>query len=305
MISEKIKKKAKELGFLACGIASVRKLHEEEAHLSDWLSNGYQASMEWMNNHFEKRLNPALLVENSKSVITVLLNYFPENIQSDSSAPIISKYAYGKDYHFVMKDKLKLLYEFINNEISPIEGRMFVDSAPVMERAWAVQAGLGWIGKNSLLINNNHGSFFFIGELIIDLELEYDKAFPADFCGSCTRCIDACPTQAIIAPRVVDSNKCISYWTIEHKGDIDENLKGTFENRVFGCDICQDVCPWNQKKAKAHTEDEFIPKPELLALEREGWEKLDEKTFQTVFQKSAVKRAKFKGLKRNIKFLRE
>ncbi len=305
MNSQSIKDKAEELGFLACGISSVAKLESEELPLKSWLNAGHQASMQWMNNHFEKRLNPALLVEGSKSVISVLLNYYPSEEQEDPDAPVISKYAYGKDYHFVMKDKLAKLFDYINQEIAPTEGRAFVDSAPVLDRAWAVRAGLGWIGKNAMLVNKQFGSFFFIGELIIDLELESDKPLDTDYCGSCTRCIDACPTKAIIAPKQIDSNKCISYWTIEHKDDINPELKGQFQNRVFGCDICQDVCPWNQKKAKAHNEADFIPKPELLSLSKFDLLNIDEKSYQDIFQKSAVKRAKFKGLKRNIEFLKD
>lgn len=299
--ASRIKNKARELGFEACGITAAHKLEEHEAHLQQWLDNGYEASMNWMHNYFEERLDPTKLVPGAKSVIVVLLNYFP-NEKQNNEAPQISKYAYGKDYHDVVKEKLKLLYQFINKEIQPINGRIFVDSAPVMERAWAQQAGLGWVGKNSLLINNNMGSFFFIGELIIDLELDYDRTFPADFCGSCTKCIDSCPTGAIVENKVIDSNKCISYWTIEHKGEINYKQPEHFQNRIFGCDICQDVCPWN-RKAKPHQVDEFKPHPNLLHFTQDDWQSITGEEYREIFRKSAVKRTKFSGLKRNIEFV--
>ncbi|MFA8435678.1 MAG: tRNA epoxyqueuosine(34) reductase QueG [Marinifilaceae bacterium] len=302
--SNLIKDKAKALGFADCGIARADFLQEEEKHLLDWLEKECHGEMGYMANNLEKRLDPRKLVEGAKSIVVVLLNYYPEKQQTDSEAPVISKYAYGKDYHFVIKDRLKELFEYINKEISPVEGRMFVDSAPVLEHAWAKKAGLGWIGKNSLLLNRKHGSFVFIGELILDMELAYDDPFEGDFCGGCNRCIRACPTQAIVAPHVVNGSRCISYFTIEQKGEIPEEMKGKFRNRVFGCDICQDVCPWN-RMAKPHNVPEFEGNPELLELSREQWNELDHDSYLRIFKNSAVKRTKFKGLKRNLDFLRK
>ena len=250
----------------------------------------------------EKRLDPGKLVEGARSVISVLLNYYPSEIQKSEDAPVISKYAYGTDYHFVIKDKLKSLLQFIQEEIAPCSGRPFVDSAPVLDRAWARRAGLGWIGKNSHLISPKHGSFFFIGELIIDLELAYDHPADTDFCGSCTRCIDACPTKAIVAPHTIDARKCISYLTIENREEIPETFKGQLQDRMYGCDICQDVCPWNRNPTP-HNVKAFQPKPELLAMNRVDWKELDREKFNLLFRKSAVKRAGFKGLRRNIDFL--
>jgi len=304
-ISDLIKRKANELGFLNCGILQVAALKEEEPHLKHWLEEKMHGEMGYMANNLEKRLDPALLVENAKTIVIVLFNYFPEDTQEDKTAPIISKYAYGTDYHFVLKDKLKQLLAFIQTEIKPCNGRPFVDSAPVLERAWAKKAGLGWIGKNSNLISPEHGSFFFIGELIIDIELPYDDPkLVRDHCGRCTKCIDTCPTKAIVAERVVDARKCISYQTIELKGDLDENLKGQFENRVFGCDICQDVCPWNLK-SQPHNEPAFNPHPKLLQLQKEEWENMEKPLFNELFKNSAVKRTGFKGLQRNMKFLND
>jgi epoxyqueuosine reductase len=302
--SNLIKDKAKALGFADCGIARADFLQEEEKHLLDWLEKECHGEMGYMANNLEKRLDPRKLVEGAKSIVVVLLNYYPEKQQTDSEAPVISKYAYGKDYHFVIKDRLKELFEYINKEISPVEGRMFVDSAPVLEHAWAKKAGLGWIGKNSLLLNRKQGSFVFIGELILDMELAYDDPFEGDFCGGCNRCIRACPTQAIVAPHVVNGSRCISYFTIEQKGEIPEEMKGKFRNRVFGCDICQDVCPWN-RMAKPHNVPEFEGNPELLKLSREQWNELDHDSYLRIFKNSAVKRTKFKGLKRNLDFLRK
>ena len=261
-----IKAKARELGLLDCVILPVESLETEKQPFLAWLENGMHGQMDYMARNIEKRLNPSLLFENAKTIIVVLQNYYPSDIQKDITAPVLSKYAYGTDYHFVMKDKLKSLLSFIHNEIEPCNGRPFVDSAPVLERAWAKRAGLGWIGKNSNLISVEHGSFFFIGELILDIELPFDKPkLVSDRCGKCTRCIDACPTKAIVADKVVDARRCISYQTIELKGDLDENLKGRFENRVFGCDICQDVCPWNLK-SEPHHEPAFNPNEKLLTL---------------------------------------
>jgi epoxyqueuosine reductase len=259
--------------------------------------------MIYMARNIEKRLDPRLLFENAKTIIVVLQNYFPAETQVDKTAPVLSKYAYGIDYHFVLKDKLKTLLSFIQHEIQPCSGRPFVDSAPVLERAWARRGGLGWIGKNSNLISVEHGSFFFIGELILDIELPFDKPKPvADHCGKCTRCIDACPTKAIVADRVVDARLCISYQTIELKGELDEKLKGKFENRVFGCDICQDVCPWNLKSEK-NSEPTFSSNPRLLQLTKTEWYKMEKPLFDELFKKSAVKRAGYSGLKRNLNFI--
>jgi len=250
----------------------------------------------------DKRLDPRLLVDNARSVVSVLLNYFPSEKQTDPEAPVLSKYAYGIDYHFVMKDKLGELLQFIQSEIAPCEGRCFVDSAPVLDRAWAARAGLGWVGKNTNLISTEHGSFFFIGELILDLELPADNKVVHNHCGNCTRCIDACPTQALVAPFVLDARRCISYQTIENRNEIDPMLKGKFENRVFGCDICQDVCPWNLK-SEAHHEPAFHPDMKLMNLTRKEWNEMDKPVFNELFRNSAVKRTRFEGLKRNLKFL--
>jgi len=257
--------------------------------------------MGYMENHFDKRLNPTLLVDDSKSVISLLLNYYPEQTQIEDSYKI-SKYAYGQDYHFVIKEKLKEFLFSIQENIGEVSGRAFVDSAPVLDKAWAAKSGLGWIGKNSNLLSKQVGSFFFIAELIVDLELEYDTAV-TDHCGSCTKCIDACPTGAIIAPYVVDGSKCISYFTIELKDNIPQEMKGKFDDWAFGCDVCQDVCPWN-RFSKPHNEPLFNPNPELLSMTKKDWEEITEETFRAVFKNSAVKRAKYDGLKRNLDFLK-
>lgn len=257
--------------------------------------------MGYMENHFDKRLNPTLLVDDSKSVISLLLNYYPEQTQVEDSYKI-SKYAYGQDYHFVIKEKLKEFLFSIQENIGEVSGRAFVDSAPVLDKAWAAKSGLGWIGKNSNLLSKQVGSFFFIAELIVDLELEYDTAV-TDHCGSCTKCIDACPTGAIIAPYVVDGSKCISYFTIELKDNIPQEMKGKFDDWAFGCDVCQDVCPWN-RFSKPHNEPLFNPNPELLSMTKKDWEEITEETFRAVFKNSAVKRTKYDGLKRNLDFLK-
>lgn len=257
--------------------------------------------MGYMENHFDKRLDPTLLVDDSKSVISLLLNYYPEQTQVEDSYKI-SKYAYGQDYHFVIKEKLKEFLFSIQENIGEVSGRAFVDSAPVLDKAWAAKSGLGWIGKNSNLLSKQVGSFFFIAELIVDLELEYDTAV-TDHCGSCTKCIDACPTGAIIAPYVVDGSKCISYFTIELKDNIPQEMKGKFDDWAFGCDVCQDVCPWN-RFSKPHNEPLFNPNPELLSMTKKDWEEITEETFRAVFKNSAVKRAKYDGLKRNLDFLK-
>ena len=303
-VSDRIKTKAIELGFMDCGISEARFLSEEKDRLINWLQEGMHGEMGYMNNHLEKRLDPRLLVENARSVISVLLNYFPAQKQVDPDAPVLSKYAFGTDYHFIMKDKLGELLKFIQTEIASCEGRCFVDSAPVLDRAWAAQAGLGWIGKNTNLISTEHGSFFFIGELILDLELPVDDKVVRNHCGNCSRCIDACPTKALVAPFVLDARKCISYQTIENRGEIDPELKGKFENRVFGCDICQDVCPWNLK-SETHSEPAFVADARLMNLSRDEWHSMDKPTFNELFRNSAVKRTRFEGLQRNMKFLKE
>ncbi|MDP2337613.1 MAG: tRNA epoxyqueuosine(34) reductase QueG [Bacteroidota bacterium] len=303
-VSDRIKSRARELGFLDCGISEAKFLADEKDRLMNWLQNEMNGGMTYMANNLEKRLDPRLLVENARSVVSVLLNYFSSEKQVDPDAPILSKYAYGADYHFVMKDKLGELLKFIQSEIAPCEGRCLVDSAPVLDRAWAARAGLGWIGKNTNLISTEHGSFFFIGELIIDLELPADNKVIRNHCGNCTRCIDACPTQALVAPFVLDARRCISYQTIENRGEIDPELKGKFENRVFGCDICQDVCPWNLK-SETHHEPAFTPNFQLMNLTQNEWKSMDKHLFNALFRNSAVKRTRFEGLKRNLGFLEE
>jgi len=297
-----IKSEAKRLGFLSCGISKAEFLEEEAPRLTSWLQKNRHGEMTYMENHFDKRLDPTLLVPDSKSVVSLLLNYYPEEIQNDDSYKI-SKYAYGTDYHFVIKDKLKHFLSFIEEEIGEVHGRAFTDSAPVLDKAWAAKSGLGWIGKHSNLITKQVGSFYFIAELIIDLELEYDTPI-TDHCGSCTACIDACPTNAIVDPYVVDGSKCISYFTIELKNEIPNSVKGQFEDWMFGCDICQDVCPWN-RFSQSHKEPLFNPKPELLSMTKKNWEEITQEVFSNIFQKSAVKRTKFSGLKRNVDFLKK
>ncbi|QHI38172.1 Epoxyqueuosine reductase [Kordia antarctica] len=300
--TELIKAEAKRLGFLSCGISKAGFLEEEAPRLETWLNKNMHGEMQYMENHFDKRLDPTKLVEDSKSVISLLLNYFPSETQKDPAAPKISKYAYGTDYHFIIKDKLKHLLNFIQEEIGEVSGRAFVDSAPVLDKAWAAKSGLGWIGKHSNLLTQQVGSFYFIAELIIDLDLEYDSPV-TDHCGSCTACIDACPTQAIVDPYVVDGSKCISYFTIELKNEIPTHVQGHFDDWVFGCDICQDVCPWN-KFSKPHNEPLFNPHPELLSMSKKEWEEITQEVFNELFKKSAVKRTKYTGLVRNIKFLK-
>lgn len=300
--SQKIKAKALEMGFLDCGISKADFLAEEKPRLERWLQQDMHGEMSYMSRNVAMRLDPRLIFEGAKSIISVLLNYYPKEKQLDPEAPVLSKYAYGKDYHFVMKEKLNSLLEFIQNEVAPCNGRPFVDSAPVLDKAWAVKSGLGWIGKNTNLISVENGSFFFVGELVVDLEIEADMKTVHDHCGTCTRCLDACPTKAIVAPYVVDARKCISYQTIELKGDLDESLKDQFENRVFGCDICQDVCPWNLK-SEPHNEPDFSPAPKLMELSPKEWLQMDHPLFNELFQKSAVKRTKFEGLKRNLEFI--
>ena len=301
--SQLIKSEAKRLGFTSCGIAKADFLEEEAPRLEQWLDNNYHGEMGYMANHFDKRLDPRLLVNGAKSVISLTYNYYPEH-QQNSNAYKLAKYAYGEDYHFVIKSKLKDLYRFIQEEIGEIDGRVFVDSAPVMERAWAEKSGLGWNGKHSLLIQKEAGSFFFLSELIIDLDLEYDQPFKTDHCGTCTKCIDACPTDAILPNSTIDGSKCISYFTIELKNEIPNSMKGHFDDWMFGCDICQDVCPWN-RFSKSHNEPLFNPPSKLLEMSKNDWEEITEDVFKKVFKKSAIKRAKFSGLQRNIRFLKK
>ncbi len=297
-----IKAEAKRLGFDFCGISPAGFLEEEAPRLEHWLKNNMQGQMNYMANHFDKRLDPRLLVDGAKSVVSLLLNYYPSEFQQqEDGAPKISKYAYGKDYHFVIKEKLQHLYRFIQDQIGEVNGRVFVDSAPVMDKVWAKKSGLGWVGKNSNLINKEGGSFFFIAELILDLELDADGPI-RDYCGTCTRCIDACPTDAI-SEYVVDGSKCISYFTIELKENIPPEYKGKFDNWAFGCDICQDVCPWN-RFSKPHQEKQFTPGSGLLEMTKPQWEEMTKEVFQKTFKDSAVKRAGFDGLRRNIEFLK-
>jgi epoxyqueuosine reductase len=298
-LSSFIKTHADRLGFLSCGISKVVFLEQEAKHLESWLSNNYNGKMGYMANHFDKRLNPALLVDDAKSVISVLVNYFPEEDLFANKDLKLSKYAYGKDYHQVIRAGLNELIEVIQEEVGEVNARCFTDSAPVLDKAWAERAGLGWIGKNANLISTKKGSFFFIGEIIIDLELDYD--LPAtDHCGSCTKCIDACPTEAIIKPQLVDGSKCISYLTIELKDEIiPPQFKEQMDGWMFGCDICQDICPWNRFSIP-HSNEAFVPHPELSTTD---FEELSKESFNNIFKKSAVKRTKFDGLKRNIKFV--
>jgi len=296
-----IKAEAKRLGFLSCGISKAEFLEDEAPRLENWLHKNMHGEMSYMANHFDKRLDPTLLVPDSKSVVSLLLNYFPEETQTNNTYKI-SKYAYGEDYHVVIKDKLRQLLNFIQDEIGEVHGRAFTDSAPVLDKAWAAKSGLGWIGKHSNLITKSNGSFYFIAELIIDLELDYDYAV-TDHCGNCTACIDACPTQAITEPYVVDGSKCISYFTIELKNEIPSDMKGKFNDWMFGCDICQDVCPWN-RFSKTHKEPLFNPNQELLSMSKKDWEEITEEVFRKVFEKSAVKRTKYSGFIRNINFLK-
>lgn len=302
LYSNIIKEEAKRLGFAFCGIAKAGFLEEEAPRLESWLKNNFNGEMAYMENHFDKRLDPTKLVEGAKSVVSLGLNYFSSEKQQDADAPKISKYAYGTDYHFVIKDKLKELLSFINEKIGKVEGRAFVDSAPVLDKAWAKRAGLGWVGKHTNLINKQAGSFFFLAELIIDLELEYDMPATKDHCGTCTRCIDACPTDAIVGPYIVDGSRCISYLTIELKDAIPPEFDGKMDNWIFGCDVCQDVCPWN-RFSSLHNQAAFNPHPDLLKLSKKDWNEITEDVFKEIFRKSPVKRTKFSGLTRNIAFV--
>ena len=302
--SEFIKHTASELGFDFCGIAKAIQLDDDARRLEQWLNNGMNGSMEYMQNHFDLRINPTLLVPGAKSVITLLLNYFPAQEQEIDS-PKIAKYAYGNDYHDVIRLKLNEFFFRIKEKIGAINGRGFVDSAPVLERAWAQKSGLGWIGKNGNLINKKQGSFFFIASIIIDLELIYDNPLVKDYCGTCTKCIDNCPTEAILPNKVIDGSKCISYFTIELKDAlIPDAMKGKFDKWLFGCDVCQDVCPWN-RFSKQTNEPGFKPIPEIINFNDKDWEELTEEKFKIIFKDSPVKRSKFNGIKRNLHFINQ
>ena len=299
-----IKNIAAQLGFDHCGIAKAGRLDEDARRLEQWLSKGMQGSMHYMSNYFDMRVDPSKLVPGAKSVITLLLNYFPAQ-QQQQAVPQIAKYAYGNDYHEVIRGKLKVLMQLIQEQVGEINGSGFVDSAPVLERAWAQKSGLGWVGKNGNLINKQSGSFFFIATLITDMELEYDDAYAKDYCGTCTKCIDSCPTEAILPDKVVDGSKCISYFTIELKDAlIPGSMKDKFDNWMFGCDVCQDVCPWN-RFSKPTAEINFTPLPAILNFSNNDWEELTEENFKLIFKNSALKRSKFEGIKRNLKFIRE
>ena len=297
-----VKQTATALGFSYCGIAKAQRLDDDARKLEAWLNKGMHGSMQYMENHFDMRVDPTLLVPGAKTMITLMMNYFPSTTQKEKT-PKISKYAFGNDYHEVIRAKLKELLSLINANIGEVNGRGFVDSAPVLERSWAQRSGLGWIGKNGNLISKQSGSFFFLATLICDLELEYDAPFAKDYCGSCTKCIDSCPTDAILPDKVINGSKCISYFTIELKDAlIDENMKGKFNNWMFGCDVCQDVCPWN-RFSKPTSETGFTPIPEILNLSNKQWEEMSEETFKQVFKNSPLKRTKFAGIQRNLKFI--
>ena len=301
--SHLIKSLAERLGFSYCGIAKAALLSDDAKRLEQWLAKGMHGNMQYMENHFDMRIDPTKLVPGAKSVITLLLNYFPEK-QQLSETPKIAKYAYGKDYHEVIRDKMKELIRLMKETIGEVNGRGFVDSAPVLERAWAVKSGLGWVGKNGNVINKQQGSFFFIATLITDLELEYDSPIVKDFCGTCTKCIDSCPTDAILPDKVIDGSKCISYFTIELKEAlIPESMKGKFDNWMFGCDVCQDVCPWN-RFSKGTKEEAFTPIPAILNFSFNQWEELTEESFKEIFKQSPLKRSKFAGIKRNLHFIK-
>ena len=299
--TELIKNEAKRLGFISCGVSRAEFLEDEAPRLEKWLKNNMHGEMKYMENYFEKRLDPSKLVDDAKSVISLSYNYYPKDLQN-KEAPKISKYAYGMDYHYVIKEKLIFFLSFIKDKIGDVNGRAFVDSAPILEKAWASKSGIGWVGKNSNLITKQVGSFYFLAELIVDLELDYD-GIETDHCGECTACIDSCPTQAIVEPYVVDGSKCISYFTIELKENIPNEFKAKFEDWVFGCDICQDVCPWN-KFSKPHKEPLFQPTPELMKMSRDEWNEITEETFNKIFKNSAVKRTGYKGLTRNLNFIK-
>lgn len=301
-LTQHIRQEAHRLGFGYCGIARAEKLDDDARRLEAWLHKGLHGKMQYMENHFDKRIDPSKLVPGARSVISLLSNYFNDETTLNKQEPKISMYAFGRDYHFVLKEKLSELLAVIRAFAGMVNGRVFVDSAPVLERSWAAKSGVGWIGKNGNLINKNSGSFFFLSEIILDIELEYDSPV-SDYCGTCTACLDACPTGAILRDKVVDGSKCISYFTIELKEEIPAEVKGKFDGWMFGCDICQDVCPWN-RFAKHHEEVQFLPSPELLQMHSADWEEITEEVFQRVFKDSPLKRAKFDGIKRNLRFLK-
>jgi epoxyqueuosine reductase len=302
-LTHELKKEAYRLGFDFVGISKAGFLEEEAPRLENWLNQNMQGKMHYMQNHFDKRLDPRLLVEGTQSVVSLLYNYYYPTKPENPDEPKVSMYAYGKDYHQVVKRKLKHLLGFMQENHGPVSGRAFVDSAPVLEKAWAKKSGLGWIGKNGNLINKAKGSYFFIAELMLDIPLEYDEPV-SSYCGTCTRCIDACPTQAIVQPFVVDGSKCISYFTIELKDEqLPDEMAGKFDNWIFGCDVCQQVCPWN-RFAQPHHEPEFLPNETLLKMKTNDWEKMTEEVFNRQFKDSPIKRTKFKGLKRNLKFVK-
>ena len=299
--TELIKNEAKRLGFISCGISRAEFLEDEAPRLEKWLKMKMNGEMKYMENYFEKRLDPTKLVDDAKSIISLTYNYYPEDLQN-KEAPKVSKYAYGMDYHYVIKEKLNFFLTFIKDKIGDVHGRAFVDSAPILEKAWAAKSGIGWVGKNSNLITKQVGSFYFLAELIIDLDLDYDT-IESDHCGQCTACIDSCPTEAITEPYVVDGSKCISYFTIELKENIPQEFKGKFDDWVFGCDVCQDVCPWN-KFSKPHKEPLFQSSSELMKMSRDEWNEITEETFNKIFKNSAVKRTGYKGLTRNLNFIK-
>jgi epoxyqueuosine reductase len=296
-----IKQEASRLGFSYCGISKAEKLEEDARRLERWLDSGRHGKMHYMENHFDLRIDPALMVPGAESVISLLFNYYNPSTSLNKVEPKISMYAFGNDYHFVIKEKLYALLHFIQEKTGDINGRVFVDSAPVLERSWAARSGIGWIGKNGNLINKESGSFFFLAEIILDLELDYDTAV-SDYCGTCTACLDACPTAAILPDKEVDGSKCISYFTIELRDEIPAEVKGKLEGWMFGCDICQDVCPWN-RFSKPHREEKLMPSAELLAMKKNDWEEITEELFQRLFKDSPLRRAKYEGIKRNLHFL--
>ena len=299
--TELIKNEAKRLGFISCGISRAEFLEDEAPRLEKWLKMKMNGEILYMENYFEKRLDPTKLVDDAKSIISLTYNYYPEDLQN-KEAPKVSKYAYGMDYHYVIKEKLNFFLTFIKDKIGDVHGRAFVDSAPILEKAWAAKSGIGWVGKNSNLITKQVGSFYFLAELIVDLDLDYDT-IESDHCGQCTACIDSCPTEAITEPYVVDGSKCISYFTIELKENIPQEFKGKFDDWVFGCDVCQDVCPWN-KFSKPHKEPLFQSSSELMKMSRDEWNEITEETFNKIFKNSAVKRTGYKGLTRNLNFIK-
>ena len=299
--TELIKNEAKRLGFISCGISRAEFLEDEAPRLEKWLKMKMNGEMKYMENYFEKRLDPTKLVDDAKSIISLTYNYYPEDLQN-KEAPKVSKYAYGIDYHYVIKEKVNFFLTFIKDKIGDVHGRAFVDSAPILEKAWAAKSGIGWVGKNSNLITKQVGSFYFLAELIVDLDLDYDT-IESDHCGQCTACIDSCPTEAITEPYVVDGSKCISYFTIELKENIPQEFKGKFDDWVFGCDVCQDVCPWN-KFSKPHKEPLFQSSSELMKMSRDEWNEITEETFNKIFKNSALKRTGYKGLTRNLNFIK-